>query len=282
MLRRSLLVRQVEYGTLIGSSFNYAKEGLTSRMNRWIIFSVLLLPLGVSMLLGQLGFSEPTIMFVLGIVMLVFTLFLMGYEMEIWRGKDPLPDFENWGKLFVDGLKLVVTVIIYLIPLILIVLVFGGMAILALVQDAAFMADPNYWVTNQDQLMTLVGGLAIGILLAIIVGIIILLFATIGVIRMARTERIGEAFNFGGILTTIRGIGWGSYILSLILLAIIMVALSLLISILGTIPFVGWIIYVVFMPFVMILEARYLAQVYNAGEAGKQPVVTPPATPPAT
>src|SRR4030042_1568403 len=49
----------------------------------------------------------------------------------------------------------------------------------------------------------------------------IALIQFIGVIRFARTGKMGEAFNFGEILTTIEKIGWVPYITAILIMIIV-------------------------------------------------------------
>lgn len=239
----------MDYGNMIGDSFVYAKDGLVGHWKRWILLII------------------STIIFPL----------MMGYTMEIWRGKKPAPEPEQWGKMFIDGLKLLVAGIIYAIPVILIILVFGGFAVFGALQAAAMSGDPNYFTTHADELMPLFAGFMVGLLLliAIIVAIIISLFSLIGFVRMARTERLGEAFNFGAILETIGKIGWGSYILALIILFIIGVIAGFILNLVGMIPFIRLILWLVLLPFWIIFEARYVCMIYeSAGEQQAVPTKT--------
>ena len=95
-----------------------------------------------------------------------------------------------------------------------------------------------------------------------------MIFASIGVIRFARTGSMGEAFNIREILITIGKIGWVTYISSLVVLFVAVIVVEIVITILGMIPFLGIIIQLVFIAPVMIFEARYLCQVYDAAVVG--------------
>ncbi len=226
----------MDYGNMLGDAFGYAKDGLVGHWKRWIL---------------------------LVIATIIFPL-MMGYTMEIWRGKKPAPEPEQWGKMFIDGLKLLVAGIIYAIPVIIIILIFGGFAFFSAVQDAVLSGDPDYFTTNIDALMPLVLAFMVGLLIAFIVAIIISLFSTIGFVRMARIGSFGEAFNFGAILDTIRKIGWGSYILALIILFIVAGIVGFVLNLLTEIPYIGWVLWIILIPILIIFEARYICRIYES------------------
>ena len=75
---------------------------------------------------------------------------------------------------------------------------------------------------------------------------------------------MGEAFNFGEILATIRKIGWVSYIIALVVLIIVMVVFEIISSLLGMIPYVGIIFELVLIAPITLFETRYICQVYDA------------------
>lgn len=224
---------------MLGDSLGYAKDGLVGHWKRWILLII------------------ATIIFPL----------MMGYTMEIWRGKAPAPEPAQWGKLFIDGLKLLVAAIIYAIPVILIIFIFGGFAFFSAIQEAAMSGDPEFFTNNMEVLMPLVAAFMVGVLIALIVAFILMLFSTIGFVRMARTERFGEAFNFGAIIETIRKIGWGSYILALIIFFIVAGIIWFVINLFNMIPFIGWLITLILLPFLIIFEARYITRIYEASGA---------------
>lgn len=67
-----------------------------------------------------------------GFLLGIPTILLIGYQLAVTRrvmeGKDlPLPEWDDWGKLFMDGLYMVVAILIYTLPLwILFCIGFGG------------------------------------------------------------------------------------------------------------------------------------------------------------
>lgn len=199
---------------------------------------------------------------------IIFPL-IIGYMMEIYRGKTPAPELEHWGKLFIDGIKLIVAGIIYAIPIIIIAVLVIGAPIFAM------MSNPS-----PEVVVGLFGAMAIGIIILIILSFIIGLIWYIGMIRMARTDRFGEAFNISAIMAKIRAIGWGNYIIALIVLWVVMVVISFVIMIIAAIPFIGWLIYLFLLPVVTIFSARYMTLLYeSAGEPAATPAGQPPVVP---
>jgi len=235
----------MEYGKMLGDSAEYAKEAVWEKWTKWLLLIV------------------STIIFPL----------LFGYLMEIYRGTKPAPELEHWGKLFIDGLKLILAWLIYMIPVIVVVLLFGGWALFSAIQQVSMSGNPDYFASNPELIMPLIGTFLVGMFIALILAIIIWIIGYIGIIRMARKERFGEAFNFSGIFETIRKIGWGSYILALIILAVVMMVIGFILMLIVAIPYIGWLIYLVLIPPVSIFSARYFAQVYDEGEEMKAEVI---------
>ncbi|MGA2162199.1 MAG: DUF4013 domain-containing protein [Methanoregula sp.] len=228
----------MDYGTMIGASFTYVKEGIIDNVNKWLL---------------------------LIIATLILTIPLMGYIMNVYRGTKPAPEVEGWSKLFVDGILLFIVGIIYAIPVIILEFLTIG---------AAFATTMK---SNPTALMTGLAGAGILAVILIIVAIIIGIISPIGIIRFARTGNFGEAFNFGEIIATIKKIGWLSYILALIIVAIVvgipvLVLWVILIALTIALPLVGLviagIILLIVLPIIAVFEARYLTQVYeSAGTA---------------
>ncbi|WP_209675430.1 DUF4013 domain-containing protein [Methanolinea mesophila] len=223
----------MEYGSMIGSSMEYAKDAVWGKWTRWVLLVI------------------STIIFPL----------ILGYIMEIYRGATPAPEMEHWGKKFIDGLKFLVAALIYAIPVLIVIFLFIGIAILAFMP---FSSTMGYTPMNPALIAGAIAGVIVGIIIAIVVGILVTLFSTIGLVRMAREDRFGEAFNFGAILATIRRIGWGNYIVALIVLWIISLILGLILGALAAIPFIGWLIWLFLFPLLLIFESRYVTQIYDA------------------
>jgi len=223
----------MDIGSAIRDSVDYAKESVWQQWKRWILLTI----------------------------MSIIFPFIMGYTMEIYRGKTPPPEIENWGKLFVDGLKYLVAICVYFIPVLIIIVasfMTVGMSIISKV-----VAGGEFHFDIHDLAPYILPIIGSG-LLVFILGIITCLISTIGIIRMARTESFMEAFNVSAILETIRGIGWGSYLLASVVLWIISFVMGIIFNLITEIPYLGIIIMFFVSVVFTIFEARYLTLVYES------------------
>ena len=113
-----------------------------------------------------------------------------------------------------------------------------------------------------------------------LVEIIVRLILPVASIRFARTNSFSEAFNVGAILGYIGKIGWITYIIALILVALI-IGIPICILILGfillggviirlsNIPILGFIfalvlVILVLSPLFAVFQARYMTRVYDS------------------
>ena len=218
----------MDFGNMIGDSFEYTKEAIVGKWNKWLMLIIATILLGIP---------------------------LMGYAMKILRGEKPAPEVDDWGTLFIDGIKAWIVSLIYSIPIIIIGLVVGGAFALALLSG-------NYYAMGAA-----LGAMAIGALVIFVLGIIITIFLVIGIVRFARTGSIGEAFNISAILATINKIGWINYIIALILLMIFAIITQLIFMILRVIPVLGFIIGLCLIAPITLLFMRYICLLYDSAGA---------------
>jgi len=269
----------MDYGKMIHDSFEYAMDGLTKNLKTWIMLIVLtLLPaipfilvvlIMLPSLLAYTGGEIPASLigtFIIGfiiafVIAIILGAFSMGYLLKILRGEFPLPEVAGFGRMFVDGIKLLVIEVIYLIPVMVILAVTAGAALLSALPILMSMpAEPDFEAL-MPVLMPILGGVIAGVLIAVIAAIILWLLAVVGVVRFARTGKIGEAFNFSAILATIGKIGWGSYILALIIVVVIVAVIQVILSF---IPFIGAIIQILISPAIMVFMHRYICILYDS------------------
>ena len=106
-------------------------------------------------------------------------------------------------------------------------------------------------------------GLGVVLLLAgLLLAFVFLIFLGVGIAHMVKTGKFGRAFAFGEILSIIGRIGWGKYIGWVIVTAIIAFVVGGLAS---SIPYVGWLISAVISPFLSVFIFRSLGDLYNDG-----------------
>jgi len=218
----------MDYGSMVGESFEYAKEAVVGKWNKWLMLIIATILLGLP---------------------------LAGYAMKVLRGEKPAPEVDDWGTLFIDGIKYVIVALIYAIPIIIVwVLVLGASA-------AAIMSG------DSSAMMAAFGAMAIGLVVMLILGIIIAIFEIIGIVRFARTGSIGEAFNFGAILATIAKIGWVPYIIAIVVLVVVAIIFGIIVGILMMIPVLGFLIYLCLISPWALFLSRYVCQLYDSAGA---------------
>jgi len=215
----------------ISDAFSYASEGLVGKWVRWIILIV---------------------------ASVIFPL-IMGYTLRIMRGVTPAPEPEDYLGMFIDGIKMLIIGFVYMIiPCIIGLLVFslsGGFgAFTMMMMD---VSKPGAY------LGMLAGTLGISFLIFFIVMFIFSLFEIIGMVQFARSGSMGEAFAFSEILERIGKIGWGSYLIALIVLGVVF---FIIYGILSIIPVIGWLLTLILMPFLSIVGARFYSILYDAGQ----------------
>lgn len=213
---------------MVGESFEYAKEAVVGKWNKWIMLIIATIILGIP---------------------------LAGYSLKVLRGDKPAPEVSDWGTLFIDGIKYMIIMLIYMIPAMIVLFVVVGASVLATMSS------------NPSAAMAAVGGILFGLLLFFVVALITAIFAIIGAVRFARTGKMGEAFNFSEILVTIGKIGWGSYIIALIVLFVVQMIIAFILSIIMMIPYLGFIIYICLMSPIMLFQTRYICQLYDGAGA---------------
>jgi len=215
----------------ISGAFSFASEALFGKWVRWII---------------------------LIISSIIFPL-IMGYTLRIMKGVTPAPEPEDYLGMFIDGIKMFIIGFVYMIiPCIIGVVIFslsGGFGALTMLMMN--VSKPGAY------LGMLAGSFGISFLIFFILMFIFGLFEIIGMVQFARTGSMGAAFAFSEILERIGKIGWGSYLIALILLGVIF---FIIYGILSLIPVIGWLLTLILMPYLSIVGARVYSLLYDAGQ----------------
>jgi hypothetical protein len=201
------------------------------------------------------------ILFILSFV-IIGIFFVLGYFLRILKstiaGIDELPEFDDWGDMFVDGLKVMVVYIIYLlIPGIVIVAgAFSSLASLSVTNTSLSTAPSSFFAI-----------IGITAIIGYILALIFALFAYMALANMALYDEIEAAFRFGEIIDKIKMIGWGKYILWYIVMWVIALIIGFITGLLNVIPIVGTIIAIlVIYPYFVMILARSIGLIFESSE----------------
>ncbi len=221
----------MNYERVLEDSFDYTKNVLWGRWLRWLQLMACIV---------------------------VFPL-MYGYFVRIMRGDAPAPDPGGWGRLFLDGLKLLAVYLVYV----------GFMLLVAAALMGGAGIAANGFVT---------AGVA---LVSFVLFILIWLVVQMAAVRFAKAGSLREAFNIPAVLGQIHGIGWGPYILSQVILQIVLgfFVMFLAFSVVTVASLAGLfagimgflllpILLLAASPPIYIFQYRYNTLVYESGGAG--------------
>jgi hypothetical protein len=198
------------------------------------------------------------ILIVLDIIPIV-NLVVLGYMSQVIRESPEsttLPPLDNYWDLWVRGLKVVVAAIIFLIIPIILIVPFVFLTVLA---GTAVPGLPAVgWVIAVPMLI-------VGVLIAFFLTIIV----AMGVVNMVRKDRFSQAFAIGDIVDVIGRVGWGTYLLWLLVLFIC----ALIVGGIGSIPTIGWILSGIIGPIFGVFAARSASLTYLDDVAPQGPAV---------
>ncbi|HKM41873.1 MAG TPA: DUF4013 domain-containing protein [Methanocorpusculum sp.] len=176
-------------------------------------------------------------MMVLGIIVTILSsIFIYGITMRVYRGGELV--LNHWGKMFVEGLLGLIIIFIYMIPY----------TILSTLLALGPMDNPAYLII-------------VGIIIPTILLIVSIMVAMMGIIKFAKEGHFGAAFHLKELFSLIANIGWFKYLGYWILISLIVGVVELVFI---CIPLVGLIMFVVAMPFIMIVTARFYANIYES------------------
>ncbi len=261
----------MNFATILNDSANFTRDTLLGKWTRWLVLVLLGLPggllpfvLGIKDVTDKTSFHWELVHWdrvaALVCLMLLFSFFLSGYIVRIYRGSATPPVFDQWAGMFLDGIKLCIVWLIWMLPALIVMLV----AFLPLFGAAAMGGHTS--VGLGFLVLTLVLML---VALALVMAAVIL--GTIGAIRFARTGSVMEGVNYHEILETIRRIGWRDYIIAIIILIVIALIFGIVSGILGLVPFMGWVLDLIIAPPMTVLCARFVSLVYDAGVPRRLP-----------
>jgi len=190
------------------------------------------------------------VLIVLSIIPIV-DLVVAGYFCKVIREtptSSELPELKDYLVMWVQGLKVAVAAFVYTI-----------------VPGILIGVGAGFFVGYQG----MITGVAI---VTMLIGVILMFFLAIilamAIVHMVKHNSFGKAFAVGEILAVIRKIGWGKYILWLIVIFVC----ALILGAISMIPLIGWLISAIISPVFGVFASRSATFMYSEG--------APPAPPP--
>ncbi|MGB7788683.1 DUF4013 domain-containing protein [Methanoregula sp.] len=235
----------MDYTEIVRDALAYARQGVFEKKSSWM-----------RLILATILIAIP----------------MNGYLMRIYRGETPAPEIDRWGRLCIDGLKLMIVGLIWSIPILVIWTVTYGSLVEAVLSGNLHSAVFTSWTPNMGLLLLMY-------LFEIVVGILL----PVASIRFARSNRFAEAFNFRAIVDHIGKIGWLGYILGLIIVAVLvavpimaLVCIFVLIGIMAGlltgfslaaifgIIIIAILVILLISPVFVVFQARYWTRLYDS------------------
>ncbi|MBN1784509.1 MAG: DUF4013 domain-containing protein [Candidatus Bathyarchaeota archaeon] len=206
-----------------------------------------------TMLFSDLG--RLLILIILDIIPIVNFVVLgyIGNVIKQPKNSEELPPLEKYFDLWVQGLKIAVAAFIFMIiPLLLI----GPFVFLVALSwlEFSFLSSVG-WVLAIPLML-------IGVLLAFFFGILL----SMAIVNMLKKDSFGEVFAFGKILVIIGKVGWGTYILWLLVIFVC----SAVVAAMGGLPAVGWFLSLIVAPVFGIFVGRSASLVYIEGTESEE------------
>jgi hypothetical protein len=156
---------------------------------------------------------------VVGIILWPLLLPLWGYGLRIMRhtarGEPPsLPAWDDWGQLFVDGLKFILVYIVYMLPILLIfccayMVMMGPLALIPFAERAPGLFSGGM-IAGYTLFYPLLG---IGLLLLVF----LMFLALVAITRMVGHDSLGSAFQLGEVWQLART-GFSNYFMAFVAL----------------------------------------------------------------
>jgi len=193
--------------------------------------------------------------------------FLIGYAIAITRNvnngiEKPLPEWEDWGKLFMDGAYVFAAQLVYTLPFLIVIcigiLASGGVGALGASEDvmAAVMGTT---------------GLIIGCLGLIWMIALVFISPAIIIQYVMQNDDFGSCFRFGDVFGIARDAVADILIVMLVTMGIGL-GISMVAGVLAIIPCIGWIasflLYLVLSPYLTAVTGHLYGQIAHKLDGG--------------
>jgi hypothetical protein len=180
---------------------------------------------------------------------------LIGWSVGVTRNvldgfEDPMPAWDNWGKLFSDGLKVLVAQLAYTLPFWLLLCITG-----------TFVAMGG----SDSQGMQILGvaGFSLMICVLLIFTIVLFFISPAIIIQYVRTDEFAACFQFSEVIGIAR-----DNLVDIIIAFLATWVAGLAIGLVSMVPFVGWIVSLVAAPYISAVAGHLYGQI-AAGHSDK-------------
>ncbi|HUP50628.1 MAG TPA: DUF4013 domain-containing protein [Thermoanaerobaculia bacterium] len=201
--------------------------------------------------------------YLLGFLLIGF-FFILGYLARLARNviagvEHPLPEWDDLGEYFAEGLRLVGVVIVWIVPLVVLAMFF--------MFPAALMSEAEHDVARG------VGGCVLGTVWCLMfpLSLAVTFFLPASLLMAVTERRFGAAFELDRIWRFIKG-NIGDYLLAIVIyfVARFLAGFGILLFCIGLIFTAFW---------AMVITTHAFAQVYRrAGEKSRAPALSPQGT----
>lgn len=254
-------------GEIIEDSMKYP----LSNWKNFLILGIIVIISGLYVNATQIG-ADFVIIAILGVIGFIVSLLVNGYGLRIIKTSlanfAELPEFNAWVDMFIDGIKVLIVSIVYMIPALILgifIALFFGSTLLDIM-----LMNMNPIPPAIDIGALLNAGILIFI--AILYTILILPVASIATANMAYYDsKLISAFKFSEIFNKIGNIGWLNFIIWYIITGIIYLVLlfigGFIAGLFNLISFIigGLIISLIVTPYTTIYVVRSVALIYKSG-----------------
>ena len=249
-----------------------------SDIRKFLIFCVLIIIMSLSTILPSYGLNDGTLSIILSLVTLIVSFIVLGYSLDVLKGgtegDEALPDFD-YVKQFVMGVKaMIIDIIYFIIPAIIVLIVasasglFSSFTKIVYASIDAMSKDANNLTMimtsiPNSTMSTFTNALTVTLIVAVILFIIFSLMAFTGMVRLAKSGSGVEGLRFREIFKDMSKIGFVNIIVTLIVIYIAALVLSVVLGLIGLIPYIGVFISIfVGVPFIILFSHRAIGLLY--------------------
>jgi hypothetical protein len=163
--------------------------------------------------------------------------FLAGYSLAVSRNvmngdPDPLPEWEDWGKLFMDGLYVMIAQFVYTLP-------FWILACIGFVATIGFGGLGE--LSEEAAAAGILATFGVMGCLVILLWIALIFISPAIYIQYVRTDEFGACFRFGEVFGIARNY-LGDILITVVFALAVSIVLGVATGILNIIPCLGWIL----------------------------------------